>query len=153
MSVFGQNYQRAFDTEERLKNKVAISKVALKALVKDEQIQDCLENSGKSFPLSEWFTATEINLNGDKYPDLIVEPVSRCRTAMRPPYWILLNKRNKYELVLTTNTFFLYINKERTNDYFNVTTDWSTASTRYTITYGFDSKKYIEIAKKERPNL
>ena len=153
LPIFGQKYQRSFYVEDRFKNEVVITKNALKAMGKDEQIQDCLKYSKENSLSSEWFNATEINLNTDKYPDLIIEPISRCRTAMRPPYWVLLNKGNNYELVLTANTFSLYINKEKTNNHFNITIDWSTANTHYTTTYGFNGKKYFELAEITKPNI
>lgn len=152
--VFGQEYQRSFHIQDRFKEEIKVTEKILNALTKDIQVKNCLEYSKENSLKKNWFRATNINLNNDGLEDVIVEPTraGNCRTAMRPPYWILLNKGKNYELVLTANTFFLYINREKMNNHFNITIDWSTANTHYKTTYGFDGRKYIEIAESTKPN-
>ncbi len=153
--VFGQNYQRSFYVQDRFKKEVKVSNKILNSLKTDVQIQNCLKYSKENSLKTNWFKATHINLNNDGLADVIVEPtrVGKCRTAMRPPYWILLNKGNKYDLVLAANTFSLYINKEKTKGHFNITIDWSTAATQFKTTFGFDGRRYNKIAHLEKPNI
>jgi hypothetical protein len=144
--------------EERFKKETKIPIKALNALKKEKEITKCInfykKNKSNLLPYSsKWFRAAKVNLNSDKYPDLIIEQNTPCLSGVSSqPYWLLVNNGTDYNVVLYAYTYFLYINTKKTNEHFNVTIDWATASTLFKATFGFDGKRYKRIAYIEKPN-
>lgn len=158
VNIFGQRYQKSFYVENRFDKEIKIPVKALNALEKEKSVKKCINfyklNKSNLLPYSsKWFRATKVNLNNDKFPDLIVEHNTPCLSGVsRQPYWLLISNGKNYNVVFYGYTYSLYINTEKTNKHFNVTIDWATASTLFTETFGFDGKRYERIAYIEKPN-
>ena len=150
---FGQKFQSLFHGEENFKNIRQIPKKVLNDLKSDEWVQRCFKPKSKEDFSSEWFEATEINLNSDNLPDLLIKgkDSNSCINGNAISFWVFVNKRNGYDLVLNAYTISLRIMKQKSKGYYKIRTYRSTANTHFTTFYAYNGKKYLEKGKKEIP--
>jgi hypothetical protein len=150
--VFGQKYETSFYDENTFKNPVEIPNSVLKILKQDTDIQKCINSSSGSTFSADWFEATRIKLNNDKFPDLLVK-AKNCPLLIgnATSFWFFRSKQNDYDLVLSIYTISIDILKKQTNGFYNVATSRSTASTTYSTTFTFNGKRYLKKRENETP--
>ncbi len=142
--VFGQKFQDSFFIEEKFKKPVRVPTSALNSLKQDKEIQRCLKSGNLSKLSANWFEATKINLNNDRFPDLFVKAKEGCLTGNAISVWFLRNDKTKYEVVLTDYTLVVDIDKKLSKRFYNITTNRSTPSTTFWTVYIFNGKRYVK---------
>lgn len=151
IAVFGQRYETSFYDEYAFKNSVPIPMRVLKKLRQNEEIQKCIQSFGSEPFSADWFEATRIKLNNDKFADLLVKGKIRCLSGSATWFWFFRRKQNRYELVLSIYTIGVEIDRKKSRGFYKIITNRSTANTTYTTFYAFTGKKYIEKGRRETP--
>ena len=165
--ILGQDAKQSFYIEDRFEIEAPITASVVTALRKDEIVIRCIDRYRKrglaTEPVEAWFSATQIDLNSDPYPDLIVEAKRGLKTesgayghclypASRQWYWLLWNDKGVFRRVLRTTTFYLDIQDAQTKGLSNVITNWCTANTCVRTEFRFNGKAYELAERCERPN-
>jgi ketosteroid isomerase-like protein len=140
--------QTSFGSETPIKRPAKIPQDVLKQLLGEngEQIARCEELNRRHLPLAKYFTASAVDINGDRLPDLVVQAGEFClQGAHNTPFWIFTKlpaKFGGYELVFKTQTDWLDIRKTSTNGYRDIADVGHTAVTLFTTILKFDGQKY-----------
>jgi hypothetical protein len=138
--------QTRFGAEETIERPVDLPHEILQILRRDEHNQSRLGN-GRSVNeiTATWFAASEIDLDGDESPDLIVQAVEpRLLGANLVPFWIFRSATNGYKLLLRVDTLSLELLNEKTRGLRNLVSRQATAGEIRTGTFVFDGRKYRE---------
>lgn len=142
ITAFGQKYQTSF-FEGNFKTTVEIPLIVFSILKKDIDIKECVKAGAQQNFTSEWFEATEINLNDDKFPDLLVQATKGCLTGNAIGFWFFANSNGIYRKVLFDYTLVITINKKKVNGFYNIETSRSTGSERFINKYTLIGKAYL----------
>jgi len=136
--------QTIFGAEEELKHPVDVPEDVLRILKQDERIQTHLGNGQSNENLlKSWFAASEIDLNDDDTPELVVRAVNpHLFGANLVPFWIFRKGPKGHELILSVNALGLEVLRTKTNGYKNIVATKSTAREILSDSYGFDLDKY-----------
>lgn len=139
-----RSQQTIFGVEESVTRPVDLPEDVLKILREDKRNRESLEKgqSISDIPAS-WFAASEINLNEDKLPDLIViatEP--RLFGANLAPFWVFRNTTQGNKLVLSVSALGLEALHTRTNGFRDIRSTIATARGVFTTIFKFDGDAY-----------
>ena len=142
--------QTSFSSEEKVSRPVKLPQSILKQLAEydDGQLGKCQQDKSMRRPgIASHFTASKIDLDGDKRPDLLVQAQTSCfMGAHNTTFWIFTGKGTDaapaYELVFDIAVDFLNVLKTSTNGYRDIETASHTAVELYTIEWKFDGQKY-----------
>jgi hypothetical protein len=145
--------QTSFGAEEKIERPVALPADVLQALRRDEQSQACLAEGQSARDISaSWFIASEINLNNDRLPDLIVMAKNPCLFGANvKPFWVFSNSPRGHRLVLDVSAQGLDVMKIKSNSYRNIRAEAATATTLLMIDFKFDGRKYRARRKWSKP--
>src|ERR1043165_648908 len=136
--------QTSFGAEEKTEHPVALPADVLQALRRDERNQTCLAEgrSARDIPAS-WFVASEIDLNNDRLPDLIITAKNPCLFGANiNPFWVFSNSPRGHRLVLNVSTLGLDVLKTKSNGYRDIRVQAATATTLHTTIFKYDGRKY-----------
>ncbi len=107
-------------------------------------MQRCIDfNLEKGFS-ADWFEATNVNLNDDKFPDLLIAAKKGCLNGNAISFWVFTRKRNRYNQVLYVYTITLKIDKKHSGKYHQITEYRSTGNATNIITCAFNGKRYVK---------
>lgn len=135
------------------KRPVRVPSDALQLLRNDGHVLSSLKTEnlkGDQLPI-EWFTASEIHLDGPHEVDLLVMGVDRLRGANVSPFWIFRKTPDGYQLVLNAPAHELEVLTTRSKGFRNIRAFSLTANTVLTITYRFDGRQYQPQERKSEP--
>jgi hypothetical protein len=129
--------------EEEIEHPVSLPEDVLQILRQDKDNQRSLEDNQtpNEMPAS-WFVASQISLNNDSQPDLIVMGVGPLRGANITPFWVFNNSLKGYKLVLMTATHSLTILDARTKGHRQIKTAAMTAVDVHINVYKFNGREY-----------
>lgn len=148
--TFGQKYQTDFFDETSFERPINIPTSILRSLKKDINVEKCQRSNSKFS--ANWFEATKINLNDDRFADVLIKAKNKCISDMASAFWLFLRKNNKYELVLNDYTIVMKIKRQKTKGLYNIQTSRATAMDNYISEYVFDGKAYYQKRKYLIPN-
>ncbi|HEX7314732.1 MAG TPA: hypothetical protein VF297_12475 [Pyrinomonadaceae bacterium] len=138
--------QTNFNLEEPVARPATIPPDVLRGLGQDEKVLTCLTSGGGNATVeipAAWFAASEVHLNGDKLPDLVVKPQNACLNGANiGPFWVFRNTGRGYALVLRADTLGLEVLRTRTRGYRNIRLSSATARRVQTSLLKFDGKTY-----------
>jgi hypothetical protein len=136
--------QTSFGAEEKIEHAVNITDL-LQMLRHDNRIQTRLGEEASQGMSQSWFAASEIELNNDGRPELIVQAVNpHLFGANLVPFWVFEKTPTGHKLLLTVDTLRLEVLKMKTNGYKNIRTTKATAKNVFRTVYEFDGNKYQE---------
>ncbi|WP_162199800.1 hypothetical protein [Pyrinomonas methylaliphatogenes] len=136
--------QTSFSVEVGIERPVNVPEDVLRILRYDERNQTCLA-SGQSINgiLATWFVASEVNLNDDDLPDLIVMAANPCLFGANvDPFWVFCATPQGHELVLSESATVLDVLDKRTNGYREIRLMRLSATEKIITVYRFDGRKY-----------
>jgi hypothetical protein len=136
--------QTVFESETKIERPVPVPDDVLRILRQDKRNQTCLgkRESLDKIPAS-WFVASEIDLNYDQIPDLVVVAVNPCLFGANiNPFWVFRKTDRGYEAALRVYALALELLKTRTNGFRDIRTSAATAVEVTTTTYTFDGRRY-----------
>lgn len=136
--------QTNFGAEEEVAHPTAVPDDVLQILRNDAQTHTCLDkNEPPDSVPAAWFAASEIRLNEDELPDLVVGAANPCLFGANiVPFWIFRKQPEGYELVLRVHTLGLDVLDSKTNGYRDIRTASATATHVTTTNFKFDGKEY-----------
>lgn len=138
--------QSSFNLEEPVARPAPIPTDVLRGLGQDEKVLGCLTsgrgNEAVEVPAS-WFAASEIRLNADDLPDLVVQPQNACLNgANLGPFWVFRNTGRGYALALRADTLSLEVLATKTRGYRDIRLRSATARQVLTRVFKFDGQSY-----------
>lgn len=137
--------QTSFGAEEKIKHRAKIPRAILASLKTDERVKDCLAENDKSKGKFEtWFSAAQVNLNGDAQSDYVVKPENACLFGANiVPFWIFRKNGGKYDLMIHAYSLGLDVLPGKTKGYRDVEIFAASATIGFGAKYKFDGKKYV----------
>lgn len=133
--------QTQFGAEEAIQNPAKIPAPILRQLRSDNRVKQCVTRSNKF--KSNWFSAAEVDLNGDQVSDYIVKAENSCLFGANiAPFWVFHNLTHRYSLVLRDNTLALEILPATTEDYHNIKLSSASADQVFEKVLKFDGARY-----------
>jgi hypothetical protein len=131
--------QLSFSVEEKPKRPVMVPKDVMQILRRDERNRRIAQGN---LPKS-WFVASELHLNDDDLPDLIVMAANpRLAGANIGPFWVFRNTSQGHQLILSESALVLDVLNTRTNRYRDIRLIALTATEKSTVTYKFNGSAY-----------
>lgn len=131
--------QLSFSMEEKPERPVMVPEDVMQILRRDESNRSIAQGD----PPASWFVASELYLNDDDLPDLIVMPANpRLLGANIGPFWVFRKTPQGYQLVLSESAFVLDVLNTRTNSYRDIRLIALTAKEKFTVTYKFNGSAY-----------
>jgi len=110
--------QTVFDLEETVKKEAKIPDAVIAVLKSDEIVDGCFREKGEGINEAELFSASEIDLNADKKPDLIIKPKDACLFgANQGPFWVFYKMRDGYQKILSASGLQLKVLPAKTNSF------------------------------------
>jgi hypothetical protein len=148
-----QSTQTTFGAELEIRHPVNVPADVLRFLRQDQRIQTRLGKRKSPENLSaSWFAASEIDLNDDGQPDLVLQAVNpHLFGANLVPFWIFQKTSKGEKLILSVNALGLEVLDTKTNSYNNIRTTKATAKEILSATYEFDGDKYEERRSSREP--
>jgi hypothetical protein len=140
-SATSVNAQTTFSAEEPITNPAKIPLQIMAQLKRENRVKQCIAKEGAI--KNNWFSAAEVDLNGDKANDYVVKAENSCLFgANLAPFWIFHNLTFRYSLVLRADTLGLEILPETTDDYHNIKLSRATAVNVSESILKFDGANY-----------
>ncbi len=136
--------QTTFGAEEEILRPVNMPADVLQILRHTDRNQRALR-AGESVNdiLASWFVASEINLNDDSLPDIIVQPANpRLFGANLIHLWVFHKTPKGNELALSVDALRLELLTKKRNGYRNIRTTKATAIEVVSSVYEFNGDKY-----------
>lgn len=136
--------QTSFGAEEEMQQPVSIPGDVLEILKRDQRNQRGLGAGETQSDISaSWFVASEIKLNDDELPDLIVQSANpRLFGANLVPFWVFRKTLKGNELILRVDALNLELLKTKRKGYRDIRTTKATAKEVITSYYEFRGTKY-----------
>jgi hypothetical protein len=133
--------QIVFGAEEVIKKPANIPIEIMTQLKHDRRVKQCVAEKGAV--KSSWFSAAEVDLNGDQVTDYVIKAENSCLFgANLSPFWVFHNLTYRYSLVLRADTLGLEILPETTEEYRNIKLSRATATEVSESILKFDGAKY-----------
>lgn len=108
--------QTTFGAEELIQKPAKIPARVLAQLKRDSLVKQCIAKKGAV--KNSWFSAAEIDLNGDQTTDYVVKAKNACLLgANLAPFWVFHNLAHRYSLVLRADAVGLEFLRDTTDDY------------------------------------
>ena len=125
----------------------------MEILKDDERNQKALGAGESQSDISaSWFVASEINLNDDQLPDLIVKSANpRLFGANLVPFWVFHKSPKGNELALRVDALRLEVLKTKRKGHRNIRTTKATANEVVSSYYEFDGDKYEKRRSSREP--
>ena len=145
--------QTSFGAEQEMRQPVSIPRDVLEMLRHDERNQRALgAGESESDILASWFVASEVNLNGDALPDLIVQSTNpRLFGANLVPFWVFHKSIRGNELALRVDALRLEVLKTKSKGYRKIQTSKATANEVTISDYEFNGEKYEKRSSSREP--
>ena len=138
-----KNPQTVFNLEEKVRKEVAVPDAVIAVLKSDEIVDVCFREKGAGAKEAEWFTASEIDLNGDKRKDLIVKAKDACLYgANQGPFWIFQNAADGYQKIFSASGLQLAVLPKKSNSFNQIKISKVVAMKPSSETYSFRVGKY-----------
>jgi hypothetical protein len=136
--------QSHFGAEVEVRHPVKVPQAVLNILILDKRNQSCLNNGEPIHKIpASWFVGSEIHLDDDSLPDLVVTAVNACLFgANLVPFWIFRKTSEGYELLLSTNALGLDVLNARSRGLRSIRATAATARRVSRVVYMFDGSKY-----------
>lgn len=149
----GSVEQTSFGAEEKIRRRAKIPAAILKSLKTDERVKDCLAENDKSKGKFEtWFSAAQVNLNGDAQSDFVVKPENACLFGANiVPFWVFRSGGGKYDLMVHAYSLSLEVLPIKTRGYRDIEIFAASATTGFGAKYKFDGKNYVPKSCYEQP--
>jgi hypothetical protein len=117
----------------------------LNALKEDERLERC---GPEPLVTKRWFTASEINLNGDKLTDLVVLPVEGCLFGANiGPIWVFRQTSQGYDLALVVDALGIEVLKTRSRGSRDIAVYAATAIEGFTTILKFNGTTYQPVQR------
>ncbi len=148
------SYGQTFGMEQDFPKPIPLPDSVYKLLIKNKDIKETIieeRNNKKSIKSikQRFFDVTNINVNDDNRPDLLVKAKSFLMGANVTRYWIFERRKQGYILVFEDATFGLSILKSKSKGYRIIETAYPSGAKAYTTYFRFDGKKYVFSWEKE----
>lgn len=152
--AYQQPEQTAFSAEDdKVQKPVSIPDDILKILASDERVAGCL--SADRVPnqyLSGWFSASEISLDPDPYPDFIIIASNPCLFGANiNPFWVFLGSKQGHVLALNVYAHDLKVQSTRHAGHRDIIAFRTSGTTVSESDFHFKDGKYVEADRSNRP--
>lgn len=140
---FAQKYQRSFYGEDNFRNPIRIPASIQDKIKKDWQIRCTRQNIDEAFS-TDWFEATLIHLNNDRFSDLLVKAKdpNECFNGNAVSFWAFAKKGRNYNQVFYAYTLSFEVERKISNGYFELWTGRCTANSCLNTVFAFKRGKY-----------
>jgi hypothetical protein len=139
----GAQVQTVFNLEESVLKKASIPAAVIAVLKSDRRVDGCFQTKGKSANENEWFEASEIDLNGDKRPELIVKAKDGCLFgANQGPFWIFQNAADGYRQILSASGLQLAVLPRKQNTFNRIKISKAVRMKASSRTFSYKNGKY-----------
>jgi len=110
--------QTVFDLEGTVKKEAEIPAAVIAVLKSEETVDGCFREKGEGINEAELFSASEIDLNADKKPDLIIKAKDACLFgANQGPFWVFYKMPDGYQKILSVSGLQLKVLPAKTNSF------------------------------------
>lgn len=110
--------QTVFDLESDVRKKAFIPAAVIAILKSDERVDQCFQEKGAGVDESQWFAASQIDLNADGRMDLIVKAADACLFgANQGAFWIFQNLPDGYQKLLSAYGLQLAVLPRKSNSF------------------------------------
>jgi len=135
--------QTIFNLEEDVSKKASIPDAVIAVLKSDKRVDVCFQEKGKGANESEWFEASEIDLNADKRMDLIVKAKDGCLFgANQGPFWVFQNLEDGYQQIFSESGLQLSVLPKKANSFNKIKISKAIAMKPASRTFSFKNGKY-----------
>jgi len=141
-----QQQQTTFGLEgPRPDRPVEIPDAVLNLLKQDDHVSRCEPDAVVA---KKWFTASAINLNGDKLTDLVVLPVEGCLFGANiGPIWLFRQTSQGYELALVVDALGIEVLKTRSHGSRDIAVYAATGIEGFTTILKFNGTTYQPVQR------
>jgi hypothetical protein len=146
--------QTAFSAEDdKVQKPASIPDDVLKLLASDERVSGCLSTDNVSAQdLSGWFSASEISLNADSYPDYVIAASNPCLFGANiNPFWVFVGSKQGHFLALNVYVHDLNVQSARHAGFRDIVTFKLSSTTIYESTFHFKNGEYVVAHSSNRP--
>jgi hypothetical protein len=138
-----QKAQTVFNLEEDFRKEVAVPEAVIAVLKSDERVDACFREKGEGANENAWFSASEIDLNGDRRMDLIIKAKDGCLFgANQGPFWIFQKRSDGYQQVLSASGLQLAVLPKKVNSFSQIKISKVVSMKPSSVTYSFKGGKY-----------
>ena len=141
-----QATQNAFGSETPIMQPVLLPLDVLSQLSQEnnERLQACLATDGLTArELRRYFAAAQLDLDGDRRPDLLVQPGANCLGgAHAVPFWLFRRTADGHELAFSATADALRVLGTAARGRRDLEVSYATADGARTAVLRFDGSKY-----------
>lgn len=141
--IYGQSAQTIFNIEESVNKSVAIPSDVIAILKSDQIVDVCFQEKGTTANETEWFEASEIDLNGDNRFDLVVKARDSCLLgANQGPFWIFQNRADGWLKIFSASGTELTILPRKSNSFSQIKLGKVISMNPFNKIFSFKKGKY-----------
>jgi len=119
---------------------VHVPDTVLAILKEDQRLERC---GPEVVVTKEWFTASEIDLNGDSLMDLVVVPIEGCLVGANVgPFWVFRKALKSYQLALAVDALGIEILETKSSGTRDIAIYSATATEGLTTIFKFNGATY-----------
>jgi hypothetical protein len=140
--LFGGSAEaQRFESEDELRSTVTLPADVFQTLSALKQTRECEASSGGKVS-RKWFKATRIDLNGDKFGDLLVKSEEPCMHGPRAAnWWIFAGSPNGNRKVFEDTVTAVVLAKKKKTGFRDIRTD-NVMMEIYRNTWKYDGRRY-----------
>lgn len=113
--------QTVFDLQGTVKKEAKIPDAVIAVLKSDEIVDGCFREKGEIIDEAKLFAASDIDLNADGKPDLIIKAGDACLFgANQGPFWVFYRMPDGYQKVLSASGLRLKVLSAKTNSFYQI---------------------------------
>jgi hypothetical protein len=138
-----QKAQTVFDLEGDVRKEVAVPADVIAVLKSDERVDACFREKGEGANENAWFSASEIDLNGDRKMDLIIKAKNGCLFgANQGPFWVFRKMPDGYQQILAAHGLQLAVLPKKVNSFSQIKISKVVSMKPANTIYSFKAGKY-----------
>ena len=135
--------QTIFNLEESVSKKASLPDAVVAVLKSDRRARACFKEKGEGTDETEWFEASEIDLNADGHPDLIVKAKDSCLFgANQGPFWIFQKASDGYRQIFSSSGLQLSVLPAKRNSFNRIKISKAVRMKASSQTFSFKNGKY-----------
>ena len=138
-----QKAQTVFNLEEDVRREVPVPAAVIAVLKSDERVDACFREKGEGANEAAWFSASEVDLNGDRKMDLIIKAKDGCLFgANQGPFWVFRKMPDGYQQILAAHGLQLAILPKKINSFSQIKISKVVSQKPASTIYSFKGGKY-----------
>lgn len=144
------------DPSERITRPLPVPESVVQILARENIVSACMKDKpiSRGSSLASWFAGSEIHLNGNSEPDIIVLPSSRAPLLCFHSaegigwFWVFRRARGRYDLVLTAAGLSLSILDSKHNGYRDIRSGGQVGKIGTATIFRFEAGAYRKYREK-----